>query len=82
MDAGGIGPPPSRCKREGLPLAYASNVKKKKVLGLKRFLLINNYQIKGLKIKNKVQHHDDVIYGNVFLKLENKRRLQKGLILQ
>ena len=24
MDAGGIGPPPSRCKREGLPLAYAS----------------------------------------------------------
>ena len=30
MDAGGIGPPPSRCKREGLPLAYASLLTKLK----------------------------------------------------
>lgn len=40
MDAGGIGPPPSRCKREGLPLAYASAQKIKIFITFKLLVLI------------------------------------------
>ena len=44
MAQGGIGPPPSRCKREGLPLAYWA-IKKLKKLSLKICCKLINWAI-------------------------------------